>query len=90
MVDIQISLDLNFYICDFNFDRYGGQVGYLIAQMRSVTDVWIGDTLYREKSPVEPLPGFKPAKPMVTLLVFVLMAIILILWNKTCFTFKNF
>uniref|UniRef100_A0A673LND8 GUF1 homolog, GTPase n=1 Tax=Sinocyclocheilus rhinocerous TaxID=307959 RepID=A0A673LND8_9TELE len=33
--------------------RYAGQVGY------------IGDTLYLQKQPVEPLPGFKPAKAMV-------------------------
>ncbi|XP_052077454.1 translation factor Guf1, mitochondrial-like isoform X4 [Mytilus californianus] len=44
---------------------YGGQVGYMMANIKSMTDVWIGDTLYHEKSPVEALPGFKPAKPMV-------------------------
>ena len=44
---------------------YAGQVGYMVAGMKATTDAWVGDTLYLEKSPVEPLPGFKPAKPMV-------------------------
>lgn len=45
--------------------RYAGQVGYLIAGMKDVTEAQIGDTLYLHKQPVEPLPGFKSAKPMV-------------------------
>uniref|UniRef100_A0A7N5KPR8 GTP binding elongation factor GUF1 n=1 Tax=Ailuropoda melanoleuca TaxID=9646 RepID=A0A7N5KPR8_AILME len=44
---------------------YAGQVGYLIAGMKDVTEAQIGDTLYLQKQPVEPLPGFKSAKPMV-------------------------
>ena len=33
--------------------------------MKDVTEAQIGDTLYLHKQPVEPLPGFKSAKPMV-------------------------
>ncbi|XP_042840539.1 translation factor GUF1, mitochondrial isoform X2 [Panthera tigris] len=44
---------------------YAGQVGYLIAGMKDVTEAQIGDTLYLHKQQVEPLPGFKSAKPMV-------------------------
>ncbi|XP_078004305.1 translation factor GUF1, mitochondrial isoform X2 [Phascolarctos cinereus] len=44
---------------------YAGQVGYLIAGMKDVTEAQIGDTLYLHKQPVEPLPGFKSARPMV-------------------------
>ncbi|KAE8629504.1 hypothetical protein XENTR_v10000505 [Xenopus tropicalis] len=44
---------------------YAGQVGYLIAGMKEVKEAQIGDTLYLQKQPVEPLPGFKSAKPMV-------------------------
>uniref|UniRef100_A0A8C3CM58 GUF1 homolog, GTPase n=1 Tax=Cairina moschata TaxID=8855 RepID=A0A8C3CM58_CAIMO len=44
---------------------YAGQVGYLIAGMKEVTEAQIGDTLFMHKQPVEPLPGFKSAKPMV-------------------------
>ncbi|XP_073439547.1 translation factor GUF1, mitochondrial isoform X2 [Dendrobates tinctorius] len=44
---------------------YAGQVGYLIAGMKDVQEAQIGDTLHLLKHPVEPLPGFKPAKPMV-------------------------
>ncbi|XP_067844342.1 translation factor GUF1, mitochondrial isoform X2 [Heptranchias perlo] len=42
-----------------------GQVGYLIAGMKEVKEAQIGDTFYLQKEPVEPLAGFKPAKPMV-------------------------
>ncbi|KAJ7414469.1 Translation factor GUF1, mitochondrial [Willisornis vidua] len=45
--------------------RYAGQVGYVIAGMKEVTEAQIGDTLFLYKQPVEPLPGFKSAKPMV-------------------------
>uniref|UniRef100_G3QH53 GTP binding elongation factor GUF1 n=1 Tax=Gorilla gorilla gorilla TaxID=9595 RepID=G3QH53_GORGO len=44
---------------------YAGQVGYLIAGMKDVTEAQIGDTLCLHKQPMEPLPGFKSAKPMV-------------------------
>lgn len=44
---------------------YAGQVGYVIAGMKEVKEAQIGDTLYLHKQPVEALPGFKPAKPMV-------------------------
>nr|XP_039324169.1 translation factor GUF1, mitochondrial isoform X1 [Saimiri boliviensis boliviensis]XP_039324170.1 translation factor GUF1, mitochondrial isoform X1 [Saimiri boliviensis boliviensis] len=33
--------------------------------MKDVTEAQIGDTLHLRKQPVEPLPGFKSAKPMV-------------------------
>jgi elongation factor 4 len=44
---------------------YAGQVGYLITGMKTVREARVGDTIYQEKKPVMPLPGFKPAKPMV-------------------------
>jgi elongation factor 4 len=44
---------------------YAGQVGYLIAGMKTVKEARIGDTVYNPKQPVAPFPGFKPAKPMV-------------------------
>lgn len=45
--------------------RYAGQVGYLIAGMKDVVEAQVGDTLYLHDQPVEALPGFKTAKPMV-------------------------
>ncbi len=43
-----------------------GDVGYIAASIKDVRDVQIGDTITLAKSPVkEPIPGFKPAKPMV-------------------------
>ncbi|XP_053109611.1 translation factor GUF1, mitochondrial isoform X2 [Hemicordylus capensis] len=44
---------------------YAGQVGYLISGMKEITEAQIGDTLYLHNQPVEPLPGFQSAKPMV-------------------------
>lgn len=44
---------------------YAGQVGYLIAGMKTVQEARIGDTIFHHKKMGTPLPGFKPAKPMV-------------------------
>jgi GTP-binding protein LepA len=43
-----------------------GEVGYIIAGIKDISDVHIGDTLTLAKNPVSvPLPGFKDVKPMV-------------------------
>jgi len=44
---------------------YPGQVGYIIVGMKTVKEARVGDTLYHTKKPIEPLPGFKPAKSTV-------------------------
>lgn len=44
---------------------YPGQVGFLIAGMKTVKEAQIGDTIFHAKKPVNILPGFKPAKSMV-------------------------
>jgi translation factor GUF1, mitochondrial len=44
---------------------YAGQVGYIIAGMKTVRDARVGDTIFNPKHPVPPFPGFNPAKPMV-------------------------
>lgn len=44
---------------------YAGQVGYIIPGMKTVKEARVGDTLFHYKNPVEPFPGFKPAKPVV-------------------------
>ncbi|DBA00819.1 TPA: hypothetical protein N0F65_004724 [Lagenidium giganteum] len=44
---------------------YGGQVGYIIAGMKTTTEAKVGDTFYRENAPVEALPGFQEARSMV-------------------------
>lgn len=44
---------------------YTGQVGYVIAGLKTVKEARVGDTFYHTKKPVTPLPGFKPAKSMV-------------------------
>jgi translation elongation factor EF-4 len=42
-----------------------GQMGYLILGMKHVKEAFIGDTFYRFKDEIKPLPGFRKAKPMV-------------------------
>ena len=43
-----------------------GEVGYVIAGIKSVTDTKIGDTITDADNPVsEPYPGYKDIKPMV-------------------------
>jgi GTP-binding protein LepA len=43
-----------------------GEVGFVVAGIKKVSDVAIGDTLTDERHPApEPLPGFKEVKPMV-------------------------
>ncbi len=43
-----------------------GDVGYLIAGIKTVSDVSIGDTITLDDRPAEkPLPGFKEVKPVV-------------------------
>jgi GTP-binding protein LepA len=43
-----------------------GEVGYLIGNVKTVSDVHIGDTITRDERPRgEPLPGFREFKPVV-------------------------
>lgn len=42
-----------------------GEVGYLCASIKSVSDIKVGDTITQSKIPGEALLGYKPMKPMV-------------------------
>ncbi len=43
-----------------------GEIGFLTAAIKEVADTRVGDTITEEKNPTgEPLPGFKPAQPVV-------------------------
>ncbi len=43
-----------------------GDVGYLAASIKDVRDIRVGDTITDARDPTpEPVPGFRPAKPMV-------------------------
>ena len=43
-----------------------GEVGYLAASIKSISDVHVGDTITLESNPAsEKLPGYKPMKPTV-------------------------
>ena len=50
---------------------YPGEVGFITASIKSVSDCNIGDTITDNKVPcVEPLPGFKPSIPVVFCSIF--------------------
>ena len=42
-----------------------GEVGFISASIKSITEVEVGDTICNELDTVEALPGYKPMKPMV-------------------------
>ena len=42
-----------------------GEVGYVISNIKDISDIKVGDTITHENSDVDPLPGYKPMKPMV-------------------------
>ena len=43
-----------------------GEVGYLFASIKSISDVHVGDTITLDENPAEErLPGYKPMKPTV-------------------------
>lgn len=45
---------------------YAGDVGYVSASIKNVKDCSVGDTITHTNNPTpEPLPGYKPATPMV-------------------------
>lgn len=46
-------------------ELHSGEVGFLSASIKSITEVEVGDTICLENEPVEALPGYKPMKPMV-------------------------
>ena len=42
-----------------------GEVGYLCASIKSVSDIMVGDTITKVKEDASSLDGYKPMKPMV-------------------------
>ena len=43
-----------------------GDVGYLCASIKDISDIKVGDTITLDSNPaLEKLPGYKPMKPMV-------------------------
>ena len=50
-----------------DFDAlHPGEIGFIIASIKEVADTRVGDTITDERKPcAEPLPGFRPAQPVV-------------------------
>lgn len=44
---------------------YAGEVGYVGASIKTITEVEVGDTICIDGEHVDSLPGYKPMKPMV-------------------------
>lgn len=42
-----------------------GEVGYIVAGIKNIHDIKMGDTIFEKGFPVPPLPGYKEAKPVV-------------------------
>ena len=43
-----------------------GEVGYIAASIKSLSDIRVGDTITNDENPaIEPLPGYKKVNPMV-------------------------
>ena len=43
-----------------------GEVGYIAASIKTVSDIKVGDTIFNKEQPIDkPLPGYKEAIPMV-------------------------
>ncbi len=50
---------------------YAGDVGYLFAGIKNISDVRVGDTITSRKRPCDaPMPGFRPVKPVVFSSIF--------------------
>ena len=72
---IFMSNNVNYYIEEVGYFKYrlekqpilsAGEVGYLIGGIKTISDVYIGDTITSLKNPAsKPLPSFKEVKPVV-------------------------
>ncbi len=47
-----------------------GEVGYVITNIKDITQAKVGDTMTLSKSPSAPLPGYKEQKPFVFLSIY--------------------
>lgn len=44
---------------------YPGEVGFITASIKQVSDCYVGDTITEDRRECTPLPGFKPSQPVV-------------------------
>ena len=45
---------------------YSGEIGFIITGIKSLSETKVGDTICDASDPIsDPLPGFKPSKPVV-------------------------
>lgn len=47
-------------------ELYAGDVGYIIAGIKNISEIRVGDTITDNRRPTDaPMPGFRPVKPVV-------------------------
>lgn len=65
-------MDVGFMKPTFNSSEklVNGEVGYVITNVKDITQAKVGDTMTTVKNPGEPLPGFLPLKPFVYLSIY--------------------
>ena len=55
-------------------DLNSGEIGFIITGIKSLSETKVGDTICDANQPIkEPLPGFKPSKPVVFVAYFQLI-----------------
>jgi GTP-binding protein LepA len=66
------ALEVGFFRPKFvaNSKLQTGEVGYIVTGLRDVRAARVGDTITRESTAAEPLPGYKYVKPMVFASIF--------------------
>ncbi len=65
-------MDIGFMRPTFNssIEIANGEVGYVITNVKDITQAKVGDTMTTVKNPGEALPGFLPLKPFVYLSIY--------------------
>lgn len=67
-----LVMDVGFMKPTFNSSEklVNGEVGYVITNVKDITQAKVGDTMTTVKNPGEALPGFLPLKPFVYLSIY--------------------
>lgn len=67
-----LVMDVGFMSPNFTSSSYlsNGDVGYVITNIKDITQAKVGDTMTLSKNPAESLPGYKEQKPFVYLSIY--------------------
>jgi GTP-binding protein LepA len=67
-----LVMDVGFMAPNFSSSEHleNGDVGYIITNIKDITQAKVGDTMTLSKNPAESLPGYKEQKPFVYLSIY--------------------